>query len=204
MVLRFQRRSILSVRIIRGGHSDCEVIQMVDFAEIRKIILAGEDEDDDGVAKPQQEASAWRKELDAFNTAAPLSIGAGLLGALLYDGVINRDEAPIFEGTWKTLTILTGAMLFGYGAGRLNRGTSAQGDAENYEATIAKAEEEAEEEKDKKEQAAEQQKESKKTESHLLYNHESFSLAPSSNGLMGFGEYGSAVGQQGISYRYMG
>ena len=67
-----------------------------------------------------------------------------------------------------------------------------------------KAEQEANEIEEEKQEKEEQQKEAKQAESNLLYNHESFDLTTSSNGLMGFGEYGSAVGQQGISYRYMG
>lgn len=175
---------------------------MVNFAEIRKQILSAETDEDESQAPV--EAAGWRKELDSFTTSAPLSLGAGLIGAAIYDGVANREGTPIFEGTWKTLVILSGAMLFGFGAGRMNRGTSAQQESENYEAIIAKAEEEAQEAEDEKKQAEEQKKQAKQTESHLLYNHESFNLSPSSNGLMGFGEYGSAVGQQGISYRYMG
>ena len=177
---------------------------MVNFAEIRKHILAGEDDEDGEDYQAPENAAGWRKELDSFTTSAPLSLGAGLLGAAAYDGIVNRDETPIFEGTWKTLILLSGAMLFGFGAGRMNRGTAAQNEAENYEAIISKAEAEVQEAEDEKKAAEERKQEAKNTESHLLYNHESFNLTPSSNGLLGIGEYGAAVGQQGISYRYMG
>ena len=187
---------------------------MVNFAEIRKHILAGEGEGDGEETltediggnniEPTTPPAAWRKELDSFNTSAPLSLGAGLLGAAAYDGIANREGTPIFDGTWKTLILLTGGLLFGLGVGRLQRGTSAQNEAESYESIILKAEQEAHEIEEEKQEKEEQQKEAKQAESNLLYNHESFGLTTSSNGLMGFGEYGSAVGQQGISYRYMG
>jgi len=177
---------------------------MVNFAEIRKHILAGEDDEEGEGYQAAENSAGWRKELDSFTTSAPLSLGAGLLGAAVYDGVANREGTPIFEGTWKTLILISGAMLFGFGAGRMNRGTTAQSEAENYEAIIAKAEEEVQDAEDEKKAAEEKKQEAKSAESHLLYNHESFNLSPSSNGLLGIGEYGAAVGQQGISYRYMG
>ena len=131
---------------------------MVDLAKIRKQILSAEEEgkkissvfnveDDDTTTTPN-----WKKELDNFSTSAPLSVGAGIIAALLFDTIKNRgdDTTHIFVEPWKTMAVFTGALLFGYGAGKMNRGATSQKEAERYEKIIAKAEEEFESQEETK------------------------------------------------------
>ena len=103
--------------------------KMVDFAKLRKDILlaaegiSGEDNEDETVSIP--ETTGWRKELDNLSTTASLSLGAGLLGASIFDSIKNRDGSPMFVEPWKTMVIFSGASLFGFGLGRLTRGKHA-------------------------------------------------------------------------------
>ena len=114
---------------------------MVDFAEIRKQIQQAEEfmaEGDGGLEDHSQfgfpEKTPWRAELDNFSTAVPLSLGAGLVGAVIFDAVKNRgDEYPIFEEPWRTMVIGAGCLGLGWGLGALFRGTEAQKRAEYYE-----------------------------------------------------------------------
>ncbi len=184
---------------------------MVDFSQIRKELLKaeasgeGDDSEDESsvLAGMATIVPGWKRELDDFYTAAPLSIGAGLLFALGFDAVKNRgsENGYIFTDTWKSLAMISGSLLFGYGAGRLSRGKVAQSEAEYYQDVIKKAEEEFEAEKEEKE--AEEKKQQSQTQ-NILRNPDKFQLSPSYPSLNVLGEYGPAIGQSQLSYKFMG
>mgnify|MGYP001191138980 CR=1 FL=1 len=120
---------------------------MVDFGQIRKQLLQAEGDDDEGdsiLSGVTIPVAGWRKELDNFPTAGSLSLGVGLLGAMVFDAIKNRgDEGnPIFMQPWKDMVLLIGSLSLGYGVGRLSRGKVAQHEAEHYESIIEAAEEE--------------------------------------------------------------
>ena len=177
---------------------------MVDFAEIRKHLQEAEEfmaETDDTPTPP------WRTELDNFSTAVPLSLGAGLVGAIIFDAIKNRgDEYPIFEEPWRTMVIGVGCLGLGWGLGALVRGTGAQKQAEYYEKVIATAEEEQKEadENEAEENEAEEQQAQNNTNRFMLSDPLSFEPTPSSSSLNIFGEYGPAIGQSPMSYQYGG
>tara|TARA_R110002020_G_scaffold161643_4_gene346933 strand:- start:651 stop:1190 length:540 start_codon:yes stop_codon:yes gene_type:complete len=178
---------------------------MVDFAEIRKQIQDAEEymaEEDEDTPK-----SPWRVELDNFSTAVPLSLGAGLVGAVIFDAVKNRgDEYPIFEEPWRTMVIGAGCLGLGWGLGALFRGTDAQKKAEYYEKVISAAESEAEEALQEEEEAreAEEQNSQNNTNHMMLTDPLQFQPSPSPGSLNLFGEYGAALGQTPMSYTYGG
>tara|TARA_R110000824_G_scaffold61931_5_gene164351 strand:+ start:399 stop:935 length:537 start_codon:yes stop_codon:yes gene_type:complete len=177
---------------------------MVDFAKLRKeILLAAEsatgDEEDDSVSIIQ--ASGWRKELDNLPTTASLSLGAGLLGASIFDAIKNRDGSPMFVEPWRTMVIFSGASLFGFGLGRLTRGNIAQREAENYERVLTTIEEEQEE---KEEKDAEENEGGSKSNLSFLSDPMDFHMVPSHTSMNVIGDYGPAIGQSAVSYQYGG
>ena len=187
---------------------------MADFKELRKRLDAyeAEAEGDEGSEEDSEDGplagflmpiSGWREELNDFSIAAPLSIGAGILLALGFDAVKSKgdESSQIFEGSWRTMAILTGSLLFGWGAGKLSRGTVAQAEAEYHEQIIAKAEEKVKKVGEAEEKKAEA---GKQNAYNILTDPASFKLAAPGGNLNVFGEYGSAIGQSQLSYQYMG
>ena len=178
---------------------------MVDFAKLRKDILlaaegiSGEDNEDETVSIP--ETTGWRKELDNLSTTASLSLGAGLLGASIFDSIKNRDGSPMFVEPWKTMVIFSGASLFGFGLGRLTRGKHAQKEAENYEKMLTMIEAE---QKDEEEKEAEEGNSAPSTNFSMLSDPMDFQMVPSYTSMNVIGEYGPAIGQSAVSYQYGG
>ena len=190
---------------------------MVDLKEIRKILEAETEEDEkekELVAGGDNESyndaimagfvtpvAGWKTELNDFYVAAPLSIGTGILMALAFDYVRSKgnEGAQIFEGPWKTMAILTGSLMFGFGAGKLSRGVVAQAETQFQEAKLKEAETKVQEAEEEKE--AEQEKQNTNA-FHMLTDPAGFQLAPSKSSLNIFGEYGATVGQAPLSYQY--
>ena len=190
---------------------------MVDLKEIRKILEAETEEDEkekELVAGGDNESyndaimagfvtpvAGWKTELNDFYVAAPLSIGTGILMALAFDYVRSKgnEGAQIFEGPWKTMAILTGSLMFGFGAGKLSRGVVAQAETQFQEAKLKEAETKVQEAEEEKE--AEQEKQNTNA-FHMLTDPAGFQLAPSKSSLNVFGEYGATVGQAPLSYQY--
>lgn len=132
---------------------------MVDFGQIRKHLLQAEDDEDEGdsiLSGITIPIAGWRKELDNFPTAGSLSLGVGLLGAMIFDAIKNRgdDGNPIFMQPWKDIVLLIGSLSLGYGVGRLSRGKAAQHEAEYYESVIEAAEDEERLEAEAEEEAS--------------------------------------------------
>ena len=179
---------------------------MVDLKKIRKQIMSAEEEGKkissifDVEEDEETSSPSWKRELDNFSTSAPLSLGAGLIFALIFDSVKNRgdDTTPIFVEPWKTMTVFTGALLFGYGAGKLNRGAVSQKEAERYEKVIAKAEEEFNAQEEEKKAEAEAKAKTAQSNLNSLQAPLQFDLSPSYGSLNTIGEYGAAVGQAGL------
>ena len=191
---------------------------MVDLKEIRKILEAETEEDEKEkefiAGDPDNESyndaimagfvtpvAGWKTELNDFYVAAPLSIGTGILMALAFDYVRSKgnEGAQIFEGPWKTMAILTGSLMFGFGAGKLSRGIVAQAETQFQEAKLKEAETKVQEAEEEKE--AEQEKQNTNA-FHMLTDPAGFQLAPSKSSLNIFGEYGATVGQAPLSYQY--
>ena len=191
---------------------------MVDLKEIRKILEAETEEDENEkeiiAGDPDNKSyndkimagfvtpvAGWKTELNDFYVAAPLSIGTGILMALAFDYVRSKgnEGAQIFEGPWKTMAILTGSLLFGFGAGKLSRGVVAQAETQFQEAKLKEAETKVQEAEEEKE--AEQEKQNTNA-FHMLTDPAGFQLAPSKSSLNIFGEYGATVGQAPLSYQY--
>ena len=193
---------------------------MVNLKEIRKILEAEEDDKNNstesgmlgpgGEEQPQEDSimagfvtpvAGWKTELNDFYVAAPLSIGRGILMALAFDYVRSKgnEGAQIFEGPWKTMAILTGSLMFGFGAGKLSRGVVAQAETQFQEAKLKEAETKVQEAEEEKE--AEQEKQNTNA-FHMLTDPAGFQLAPSKSSLNIFGEYGATVGQAPLSYQY--
>lgn len=181
---------------------------MVDFKDLRKKLEEYEAEegsdsdekDSDLILGFIPPVPGWKKELQNTSTAVPLSVGSGILLALGFDWVRSKSDNPqIFEGVWQNLGIFSGALLFGYGFGKLNRGTVAQSEAEHYQGLIKEAENEVKEAEDKKKAETEAKN---NAAYNLLTNPDSFTAYPMGNGINVFGEYGSAVGQNMLSYKY--
>ena len=146
-----------------------------------------------------QSKKSWKKELNDSKTSIPLSIGLALTAGIVYDGVKNRgDEGEIiFTEPWKTMALFVGAGAIGWGAGRIARGDIAVREAETLKSMLSKKERELDEEKEE----IEAEKEKKRETYRMLMNEpSSMEMMPSLNNMNTFGEYGSAVGQQGISY----
>jgi len=179
---------------------------MVDLKEIRKILEAETEEDENEkeiiAGDPDNKSyndkimagfvtpvAGWKTELNDFYVAAPLSIGTGILMALAFDYVRSKgnEGAQIFEGPWKTMAILTGSLLFGFGAGKLSRGVVAQAETQFQEAKLKEAETKVQEAEEEKE--AEQEKQNTNA-FHMLTDPAGFQLAPSKSSLNIFGEYG--------------
>ena len=141
----------------------------------------------------------WRQELQDVKTSVPLSIGLALTAGIIYDGIKNRgDEGElIFTDPWKTMAVFAGAGALGWGAGRITRGDIATKDAENLKVMLAEREQEIESEKEEIEAEKEKKRE---TYRMLMSEPSSMEMMPSFGGMNTFGEYGAAVGQQGISY----
>ncbi len=152
-----------------------------------------------GAGQTSQSKKSWKKELNDSKTSIPLSIGLALTAGIVYDGVKNRgDEGEIiFTEPWKTMTLFVGAGAIGWGAGRMARGDIAVREAETLKSMLSKKERELDEEKEE----IEAEKEKKRETYRMLMNEpSSMEMMPSLNNMNTFGEYGSAVGQQGISY----
>jgi len=143
--------------------------------------------------------NSWKKELQDVKTSVPLSIGLALTAGVIYDGVKNRgDEGEvIFTDPWKTMAVFVGAGALGWGAGRITRGDLAIKNAETLKVMLAEREQEMESEKEEIEAEKEKKRE---TYRMLMSEPSSIKMRPSFGSMNTFGEYGAAVGQQGISY----
>ena len=147
---------------------------------------------------PSSEKS-WKQELQDTKTAIPLSIGLALTAGLVYDGIKNRgDEGEvIFSEPWKTMAVFVGAGAIGWGVGRITRGEVAVKQAETLKGMLSKKEKELEEEKEEIEAEKEKKRE---TYRMLMSEPANMEMMPSLSNMNTIGEYGAAVGQQGISY----
>jgi|TARA_R110001583_G_scaffold59526_4_gene176976 hypothetical protein len=143
--------------------------------------------------------NGWKKELQDVKTSVPLSIGLALTAGVIYDGVKNRgDEGEvIFTDPWKTMAVFVGAGALGWGAGRITRGDLAIKNAETLKVMLAEREKEINTEKEEIEAEKEKKRE---TYRMLMSEPSSIKMRPSFGSMNTFGEYGAAVGQQGISY----
>ena len=143
--------------------------------------------------------NGWKKELQDVKTSVPLSIGLALTAGVIYDGVKNRgDEGEvIFTDPWKTMAVFVGAGALGWGAGRITRGDLAIKNAETLKVMLAERENEINTEKEEIEAEKEKKRE---TYRMLMSEPSSIKMRPSFGSMNTFGEYGAAVGQQGISY----
>ncbi len=152
-----------------------------------------------GAGQAPRSKKSWKGELNDTKTSIPLSIGLALTAGLVYDGVKNRgDEGEIiFTEPWKTMALFVGAGAIGWGAGRIARGDVAVKEAETLKSMLSKKERELEDEKEEIEAEKEKKRE---TYRMLMSEPSSMEMMPSLNNMNTFGEYGSAVGQQGISY----
>ncbi len=152
-----------------------------------------------GAGQSPRPKKNWKVELNDTKTSIPLSIGLALTAGLVYDGVKNRgDEGEIiFTEPWKTMALFVGAGAIGWGAGRITRGDVAVKEAETLKSMLSKKERELEDEKEEIEAEKEKKRE---TYRMLMSEPSSMEMMPSLNNMNTFGEYGSAVGQQGISY----
>ena len=152
-----------------------------------------------GASHAPNTKKSWKGELNDSKTAIPLSIGLALTAGLVYDGVKNRgDEGEIiFTEPWKTMALFVGAGAIGWGAGRIARGDVAVKEAETLKSMLSKKERELEDEKEEIEAEKEKKRE---TYRMLMSEPSSMEMMPSLNNMNTFGEYGAAVGQQGISY----
>ena len=152
-----------------------------------------------GAGQAPRPEKSWKGELNDTKTSIPLSIGLALTAGLVYDGVKNRgDEGEIiFTEPWKTMALFVGAGAIGWGAGRIARGNVAVKEAETLKSMLSKKERELEDEKEEIEAEKEKKRE---TYRMLMSEPSSMEMMPSLNNMNTFGEYGSAVGQQGISY----
>ena len=192
--------------------SDIEVFKMDILklkSEIEKFQAFAESEADEETEPTIGEAGqihsishkekSWKQELQDTKTSVPLSIGLALTAGLVYDGIKNRgdDGDIIFTEPWKTMAVFTGAALLGWGGGRITRGDSAVKDAETLKIMMAEKEREIEGEKEEIEVEKEKKRE---TYRMLMSEPSSIEMLPSLNSMNVFGEYGSAVGQQGITY----
>ena len=197
------------VRIITGERWDCDGDIMVDFTKLRKqILLSAEgdekDDEDDNKLVSLTSVAGWRKELDNLSTTATISLGAGLLGATIFDAIKNRDGTPMFTEPWKTIIVVLGSSSLGFGLGRLSRGTVAQHEAENYERVLAAAEEEAAEAEENEAETNQQKQNHFSSEMALLNDPMNFQLVPSHTSMNVIGDYGPAIGQSAVSYQYGG
>ena len=181
---------------------------MVDFAKLRKQILhaaeGDEDEEDDNQLVSLTSVAGWRKELDNLPTTATISLGAGLLGATIFDAIKNREGSPMFTEPWRTIILVLGASSLGFGLGRLSRGTIAQQEAENYERVLAAAEEEMAEAEEKDAEQTQQKQNHFSSEMALLNDPMNFQLVPSHTSMNVIGDYGPAIGQSAVSYQHGG
>jgi hypothetical protein len=143
--------------------------------------------------------NGWKTELQDVKTSVPLSIGLALTAGVIYDGVKNRgDEGEvIFTDPWKTMAVFVGAGALGWGAGRITRGDLAIKKAETLKVMLAEREKEINIEKEEIETEKEKKRE---TYRMLMSEPSSIKMRPSFGSMNTFGEYGAAVGQQGISY----
>jgi hypothetical protein len=149
--------------------------------------------------QPSTTKKTWKQELEDVKTSIPLSIGLALTAGLVYDRVKNRGEDGdiIFTEPWKTMAVFVGAATVGWGMGRISRGEVAIRDAETLKIMMAEKEREIEDEKEEMEAEKEKKRE---TYRMLMSEPASMEMMPSLNNMNTFGEYGAAVGQQGISY----
>jgi hypothetical protein len=127
------------------------------------------------------------------------SSNSALTAGVIYDGVKNRgDEGEvIFTDPWKTMAVFVGAGALGWGAGRITRGDLAIKKAETLKVMLAEREKEINIEKEEIETEKEKKRE---TYRMLMSEPSSIKMRPSFGSMNTFGEYGAAVGQQGISY----
>ena len=149
--------------------------------------------------QPSRTKKTWKQELEDVKTYIPLSIGLELTAGLVYDRVKNRGEDGdiIFTEPWKTMAVFVGAATVGWGIGRITRGEVAIRDAETLKIMMAEKEREIEDEKEEIEAEKEKKRE---TYRMLMSEPASMEMMPSLTNMNTFGEYGAAVGQQGISY----
>lgn len=147
----------------------------------------------------ERSKKTWKQELEDVKTSIPLSIGLALTAGLVYDRVKNRGEDGdiIFTEPWRTMAVFVGAATAGWGMGRISRGEVAVRDAETLNIMMAEKEREIEDEKEEIEAEKEKKRE---TYRMLMSEPASMEMMPSLNNMNTFGEYGAAIGQQGISY----
>ena len=180
---------------------------VVDFAELRSRILAGEeDATEDALPTP------LRTELREDNsTLFSILFGGSLLGVSMLDRA-KHDGAIFTTQNGNSYGPLADALGFGslmFGLGRLSRGLSAQDEINNYERLVEEAENvvlaaEAEVEELKAEAEEEDEGEKERPEQLDLISKDWNTHIPA-GGLMNFGGYGnthgSALGQEPIFYR---
>jgi len=184
---------------------------VVDFAELRNKILAGEN-DVEADALP----SPIRAELREDNmTLFSILLGGSLLGVSMLDRA--KHEGAIFttaNGTnYGPLADALGFGSFLFGMVRLSRGLQAQEEIENYEQLVTEAEsyvtnmsqemEEMAAEAEEKEEEAAQAKKEKPQQLDLIGRN--WNTHVPAGGFADFGSignmHGSAVGQQPVFYR---
>jgi len=99
------------------------------------------------------------------------------------------------------MMIFGGAFLVGWGSGRLARGNMALHQRAEYDNKLREAQEELESEK---EDIEKRKAESRQTYDAVMNKSAEFELVPSLNSMNIFGEYGNAVGQSPVSYKFGG
>jgi len=183
---------------------------VVDFAELRNRILAGEDDvEEDALPTP------FRAELREDNmTLFSILLGGSLLGVSMLDRA--KHDGAIFTTTngsnYGPLADALGFGSFLFGMGRLSRGLQAQEEIENYEKLVTEAEgyvatmsAEMEEMAAEAEEKEEEEKAKKEKPQQLDLIGSNWNTHIPAGGFADFGTvgnmHGSAVGQQPVFYR---
>ena len=155
---------------------------MVDFKELRKKIEAYEAED----SKTDGEVDSSEESTNLAGFIAPIPGWKTELNDFYV-------SAP--------LSIGSGSFLFGWGSGKLSRGTVAQAEGQYHQKILNEAEGKIKE----AEEAQEAEEQKNQTVSYnVLTDPSAFKLAPSYGSLNTFGGYGSAVGQSQLSFQFIG